>query len=99
MDDHDGESLSLANINAHNKKTRGNIQIQRKKVRKEHRQPPLSTDPGPSRICIREQVALQKLGVRIQVKEVYLEETAFTSSISRRTQVYLPPLRRAILLV
>jgi hypothetical protein len=36
------ESLSLANINAKGKKTRANIQIQRKKVRKEHRQPPLS---------------------------------------------------------
>lgn len=59
------ESLSLANIHAQGKKTRANIQIQCKKVCKEHRQPPLSTGPGPSRICIREQVSLQKLGVRI----------------------------------
>src|SRR5258708_8433704 len=59
------ESLTLANINAQGKKIRANIQIQRKKVCKEHRQPPLSTCTGPSRICIREQVSLQKLGVRI----------------------------------
>src|SRR5258708_268440 len=34
------ENLTLANINTHGKKTRANIQIQRKKDSKEHRQPP-----------------------------------------------------------